>query len=601
MFKRWILLALSLALSAGTSLAASSELSGAADAARNGDCASAVPVLKPLAEKKLQTEDGAFAAEILAGCYEMSGDTANLSQLVSRYLEFYAGSPARAKMEIFAAKRALKKDSTFMDGVSALFGVISYAKDPGVKGEAEKLLLSLISSDARLDVTRLTSLSDKVLVSHRVSNAAWLRLGKLHAAKRNAKAARYWFKKVVAAGGREDWVAEAQKALGELEGKPSIPTLLVLAPLSGDFAEFGRDAVKGVRLALEQSGLKDKVNLRVADTRADAVEALRRTRQAVAQDSVVAIIGPLMSSPAAAVGAWLSSSQTKIPMLTPTATDAGISRMGANIFQVNVSMDNLASGIANYAVGCLGIREFAILSPAGDFGTAMSQSFERAVKSRGAAVVAVQGYEEGHPDYTTEFRKLRAVRFNQVLHKRNISRGAKDLDAIGNKERKAYMQDSVFRIPGIFIPSSSPSDAGLMSGQVAYNKFSGTLLGTSGWYGEDLILEGKKLVEGAFFSVPFADSDSNGSFKSFSDAYKAKWNEEPKADRVSGLSYSAANIVLSLLAAGEVELVKKIHEKKAFPGVYGEIRFERGANANMQIMSVDSGAFVNKTACPAKP
>ena len=31
-----------------------------------------------------------------------------------------------------------------------------------------------------------------------------------------------------------------------------------------------------------------------------------------------------------------------------------------------------------------------------------------------------------------------------------------------------------------------------------------------------------------------------------------------------------------------------------------DIRFEKGANANVQIMSVDSSAFVNKTVCPSK-
>lgn len=587
-------------LAASVSNAASESLSQAESLVQNGDCAAAVPVLKPLTEKKLQTEDGAKAAVLLAGCYEKAGDTANLDRLTSRYLEYYAGSSKRAKMEIVAARRSLQNDSTFLNAVESLLGIVTYSKDAAVRDSARLLLVRIFEQDKRWTISRLTAFADRVLVSRQVANAAWLRLGKAHAEKKNAKAARYWFKKVIAAGENEAWVNTAKNALNGLEGAASVPTILVLAPISGDFAEFGQDAVKGVRLALEQSGLKDKVNLRVADTRADAVEALRKTRQAVAQDSVVAIIGPIMSSPAAAVGAWLSSTHMRIPMLTPTATDAGISRMGANIFQVNVSMDNLATGIANYAVDCLGIREFAVLSPAGDFGTAMTQSFTRAVENRGAVVVATQGFEEGHPDYTTEFRKLRAVRFNQILHKKNIARGAKDLDAIGNKERRSYMQDSVFRIPGIFIPSSSPSDAGLISGQVAYNKLSGTLLGTSGWYGEDLLSEGKKLVEGAYFSVSFDGSDANGAYKNFSSAYKAKWNEEPKADKVSGLSYSAANIVLSLISSGELELVKKIHSQKVFPGVYGDIRFEKGANANVQIMSVDSSAFVNKTACPAK-
>lgn len=557
-----------------------------------------VSVVKPIPDKKVLTADGAKSVEELAKCLASSGDTANLKALSSRFLEYYAGSPYRAGVETIVAERLLK--DSVAAGVEMLLNVISYSKDSALSANAKRLLLKTISEDSRLSVSLLSSIADRAQLNHAVANATWLRLGADLSKQKNFKAARYWYKKVVAAKEDENLVNRAQEALSALEGKASVPTVLVLAPMSGDFAEFGADAVKGVRLAFEKANLKGKVNLRIADTRADAVEALRRARQAVAQDSVVAIVGPLMSAPSAAVAAWLGSSHPKIPMLTPTATDAGISRMGPNIFQVNVSMDNLAMGIARYSVDCLGLREFAILSPIGDFGTAMTQSFKRAVESRGAVVVAVQEFEEGHPDYTTEFRKLRASRFEQLLHRKNIARGAKDLDAIPAKDRRSFLQDSVFNIPGIFIPSSSPSDAGLIARQVAFHKLSGTLLGTSGWYGADLIDEGKKLVEGSYFSVAFTGEDPDGRFENFRSDYKSKWNEEPKADKVSGLSYSAADIVFSLLVSGETNLVGKIHSQKNFQGVYGNIRFEKGANANVRIMGVDSGAFVNRTACPAK-
>ncbi len=557
-----------------------------------------VSVVKPIPDKKVLTADGAKSVEELAKCLASSGDTANLKALSSRFLEYYAGSPYRAGVETIVAERLLK--DSVAAGVEMLLNVISYSKDSALSANAKRLLLKTISEDSRLPVSLLSSIADRAQLNHAVANATWLRLGAELSKQKNFKAARYWYKKVVAAKEDENLVNRAQEALSALEGKASVPTVLVLAPMSGDFAEFGADAVKGVRLAFEKANLNGKVNLRIADTRADAVEALRRARQAVAQDSVVAIVGPLMSAPSAAVAAWLGSSHPKIPMLTPTATDAGISRMGPNIFQVNVSMDNLAMGIARYSVDCLGLREFAILSPIGDFGTAMTQSFKRAVESRGAVVVAVQEFEEGHPDYTTEFRKLRASRFEQLLHRKNIARGAKDLDAIPAKDRRSFLQDSVFNIPGIFIPSSSPSDAGLIARQVAFHKLSGTLLGTSGWYGADLIDEGKKLVEGSYFSVAFTGEDPDGRFENFRSDYKSKWNEEPKADKVSGLSYSAADIVFSLLVSGETNLVGKIHSQKNFQGVYGNIRFEKGANANVRIMGVDSGAFVNRTACPAK-
>jgi ABC-type branched-subunit amino acid transport system substrate-binding protein len=572
---------------------------GSVSAAEENACFSkGITAAKPVVDKKVLTPEGAKLAEETAKCLANAGDTASLNMLAARFLEYYSGSPYRAGMEKLVAENLLRTDPAA--AISSLLNVLSYGKDKETLESAKNLLVKTISEDSRLKVADLTSIADRAGTNRTVANATWMRLGKELSSQKNFKAARYWYKKVIAAKEDESRVTQATEALSALDGKASVPTVLVLAPLSGTFAEFGQDALKGVKLAFEKSGLSGKVSLRAADTRADAVEALRRAKQVVAQDSVIAIVGPIMSAPSAAVAAWLGSTHPEIPMLTPTATDAGISRMGPNIFQVNVSMDNLAAGIANYSVECLGIREFAILSPIGDFGAAMTQSFKKAAESRGASIVAVQEFEEGHPDYTTEFRKLRAIRFDQLLHKKNIARGAKDLNAINAKEKRSFLQDSVFAIPGIFIPSSSPSDAGLIARQVAFHKLDGTLLGTSGWYGEDLIGEGKKLVEGSYFSVSFADEDSSSSFESFQSAYKSKWNEDPKADKVSGLSYSAADIVFSLLASGETNLVGKIHAQKTFEGVYGKVRFEKGANASVQILSVDSGAFVNRTACPAK-
>ena len=80
-------------------------------------------------------------------------------------------------------------------------------------------------------------------------------------------------------------------------------------------------------------------------------------------------------------------------------------KLGPNIFQVNITMDILAQTIADFAIKCLDIREFGIMSPLGDFGTSMSENFTRAVERRGGEVVAFRNYEEGRPDYKTEFNR----------------------------------------------------------------------------------------------------------------------------------------------------------------------------------------------------
>jgi len=193
------------------------------------------------------------------------------------------------------------------------------------------------------------------------------------------------------------------------------------------------------------------------------------------------------------------------------------------------------------------------------------------------------------------------VRFKQLNRRQNIARGASDLDAVNAKERRFYMQDSTFNIPGIFIPATNPGDAGLMAGQVAFNKISGTLLGASGWYGRELLIQGKRQVDSSYFSVPAMDmGGNNDGLKKFVSDFKERWGAEPGEDRVSGLSYDAANIVFSSMAKNPNSLTNLINFTANFHGVYGEIKFKRGMNMNTKIVTVNKGKFETVEGCPAK-
>ena len=589
-----------LAAGLATTLFAQDEIAQAKSLIQNGRCAEAVAPLQKLYKSSFRKPAGEKAAVMLAECYMRDHKRDEALKLSSRFLEYYVNSAYRERMELANAIVMAERGNVY-EGVESMLRILAYTKNPAAKSRTKDVAIQTIAASL-LTADQLQALLEKYPVDKDVIGWLQLQIGRECQNSRRYRAARYWYKKVVAGGVAENLSNTAQRGLESLEGQGAgVPTVLVLAPLSGDFAEFGAAAIQGVILAHEKAGLQGKVNLRVADTRADAAQALLRTQQAVNQDSVVAVIGPIMSAPAATVAAWLGSNFQNIPMLTPTATDDGIAKMGPNIFQVNITMDNLAKSIADFATKCLSIREFAVLSPLGGYGASMSQSFTQAVERRGGSVVAFRNYEEGRPDYKTEFSLLRDVRFKQLNRRQNIARGAADLDAVNAKERRAYMQDSTFNIPGIFIPATNPGDAGLMAGQVAFNKISGVLLGASGWYGRELLIQGKRQVDSSYFSVPAMDMDGNNeNLKKFVSEFKERWGDEPGEDKVSGLSYDAANIVFSSLAKKPNSLTNAINNTANFPSVYGEIKFKRGVNTNAKIVTVNKGKFETVEGCPAK-
>ena len=190
------------------------------------------------------------------------------------------------------------------------------------------------------------------------------------------------------------------------------------------------------------------------------------------------------------------------------------------------------------------------------------------------------------------------MRFKQENRRRNIAKGATDLDAATAWERRNYLSDSTMKIPGVFIPATNPADAGLMVGQVAYNKIKGTMLGASGWYGRDLLIQGKHLVDSTYFSVPGLDISGNKEvYENFAKAFKEKWGAEPAEDKVSGLSYDAAKIVFSGIAKNVESLTKYINNTNTFESVYGEIKFVRGMNTNTKVVTVRKSKFYVMDGC----
>jgi len=106
--------------------------------------------------------------------------------------------------------------------------------------------------------------------------------------------------------------------------------------LTGALSTFGVSSVQGAKLAVEEINaaggtLGQSIQLIVEDNGSKAGETATITRKLISQDKVTAILGDLTSS-ATMEGAPLAQA-AKIPLLTPSATNIAITKIGNYIFR----------------------------------------------------------------------------------------------------------------------------------------------------------------------------------------------------------------------------------------------------------------------------
>ncbi|WP_415914485.1 branched-chain amino acid ABC transporter substrate-binding protein [Paraburkholderia sp. J67] len=188
-----------------------------------------------------------------------------------------------------------------------------------------------------------------------------------------------------------------------------------VAPLTGDYANYGHDLQNGVQLALDDAnaqGIKigDQTahfELVAIDDRADprlGVQAAAR----LANQNVAAVVGHFNSG--TAIPASRIYESAGIPMIDPAATNPVITSQGfANTFTV-IANDAQNAGIAGaWAVEVVKARRIAIVDDRSAFGQGEADVFERTVKEHGGNVIARDFAPADSSDFGPQLARIKAA------------------------------------------------------------------------------------------------------------------------------------------------------------------------------------------------
>jgi ABC-type branched-subunit amino acid transport system substrate-binding protein len=425
----------------------------------------------------------------------------------------------------------------------------------------------------------------------------------------------------------------AEREQPSVEG--SNGTIGVLLPLSGPFARYGEQSVRGILLAARvfdeqgvaapdpagggdarvdpfdadaESAPPNGVRVVIRDSGGDPDRAAAAVRELAADESVMAIVGPLLSGPSEAAAA--AAEEAGVPLLTLTSRES-IPRERPFVFRVRTTPDDEVRFLVDYAFETLKARRFAILHPADGYGRGMRDRFWERVEERGGGVVGVSSYDPKDTDFAKPIRRMIGYSLltraeKDVLEEREVMmRRARRLDP----SVAAVVRDVAYSIRGpegeplpprvdfdvVFIPDSHEKVV-LLAPQLAFHEVSGVrLMGPDGWNHPDLVKIARNHVRGAVIAAPF-HKDSRFDFVSrFVAAYEATYGSEPEP--LAAEAFDATNLVQVQLARGRDSrpaVRDGVLRTESYPGSSGVITLLPDGNARKRpfLLGVRGGSIV---------
>lgn len=357
-------------------------------------------------------------------------------------------------------------------------------------------------------------------------------------------------------------VAALQKKIEQFESQKAV--IALFAPLSGDWAKFGRMMSNAVDMALEEYRKNPgiEVEKKTYDTFGDMIASAINAKKMTAQPPS-AVIGPLSSAEAVGVAAFADISD--IPVIAPTASEKGLTSLSDMFFQLAPTPERMGQAMAEFATGEIGLDSVAILAPLDSYGKQITDGFVQSALDSGVTIFYQKFYPRGNRDYRRFLLDLK----KELLPDTFVA--SIFLNADGDT---MDVEEIPVHVPAIFLPSYT-SELKMILPQLRFYKISTTLLGSDS-YGESEVVSMRESKDNPilFVSKTLTLPEDTAWLK-FNYLYQQEYEEPP--EQVAAATYDAANIVLDCVRQGAYtpdEIWQCVMDKKEYIGASGKIRFD---------------------------
>ncbi len=339
---------------------------------------------------------------------------------------------------------------------------------------------------------------------------------------------------------------------------PAAPTEIKIGldvPMTGDIAYVGTQSQRAAEMkaadvndagGLEVGGKKYNLNIIVADNESKAESATAAATKLIAQDKVLAIVGPQASKQAVPTGEVCNENET--PMISPWSTNPNTTLNRPWVFRACFLDPFQGPVVANFATDEFGATKAAVLyDVASDYPKGLAENFRDAwVALHGAgSVVAFESFTTGDTDFSAQLTKIK-----------------------GTDAEILFTPQYYNEVPLIV---KQAQELGLTQ----------IIVGSDSW-GDPKTLElCGDACEGLYFSTHYAAEGAVGATKAFIDRYNASYGEIP--GDVAALTWDALGILLHAIEntgglSGNLEndreaVKNELGKIKDFDGITGKMTF----------------------------
>jgi branched-chain amino acid transport system substrate-binding protein len=181
-------------------------------------------------------------------------------------------------------------------------------------------------------------------------------------------------------------------------------------PMTGNVAAYGQLAWIGITTAqkMEPKVLGRPVELRLADTKSEKVDAADSVYRLIEKDKVVALIGEMISGNTIAGGDV--AERSKIPVVSPTATSPIVTQGRHYVFRVCFIDTDQGRVAAKLALDRFKAKTAALIYDVSqDYSVALAAFFKKEFTKAGGKIAAETKFRSGDRDFSPQLSIIKAA------------------------------------------------------------------------------------------------------------------------------------------------------------------------------------------------